>query len=174
MNLPFWRRLASHTQICKEMGCFSRSLQWYICFSEYVWRSEYMALSTSLNFMSYELFHVSYSCSRIGLFVVVFGFPKRTKNTHSDGLTIQAVNCTAEIKQNPVRAVVWQFHLRTIYWCWCYTVINWWMLICWYIVILMDVDIFCPRWYECWNWSIKHVYCMFFGTCNRLPTYLRQ
>ena len=65
-----------------------------------------MALSTSLNFMSYELFHASYSCSRIGLFVVVFGFPKRTKNTHSDGLTIQALNCTAEIKQNPVRAVV--------------------------------------------------------------------
>lgn len=126
------------------MGCFSRSIQWYICFSEYVWRSEYMALSTSLNFMSYESLHASYSCSRIGLFVVVFGFPKRTKNTHthSDGLTIQALNCTAEIKQNPVRAVVWQFHLRTIYWCWCYTVLNWCMLICWYIVFLLGVDIF--------------------------------
>lgn len=63
-------------------------------------------------------------------------------HTHSDGLTIQALNCTAEIKQNPVRAVVWQFHLRTIYWCWCYTVLNWCMLICWYIVFLLGVDIF--------------------------------
>ena len=35
---------------------------------------------------------------------------------------------------------------------------------CWYF----------PCWFSCWNWSIKHVYCMFVGTCNRLSTYLRQ